>query len=114
MLNLNQRDLPVSNKTELSNDKQIPINPTDLDNKVRSNEESKNLRETKNPTQTTNNIPQNGVQKLERVVEKENNFLFYNSLSLIMLSMLAAGLVGVVFILYFTFRKEYYYLTEEL
>ena len=38
--------------------------------------------------------------------ENENALMFYNSLSLIMLAMLAGGLVGVIFILYFSFRKE--------
>ncbi len=51
-------------------------------------------------------------KKSVKEIEDENNFLFYNSLSLIMLSMLAGGLVGVVFILYFTFRKDIQ--TEEL
>ena len=51
-------------------------------------------------------------KKLIKDSEDENKFLFYNSLSLIMLSMLAGGLVGVVFILYFTFRKDIK--TEEL
>ena len=36
----------------------------------------------------------------------DNSLMFYNSLSLVMLSMLAGGLVGVVFILYFSFKKE--------
>ena len=36
----------------------------------------------------------------------DNGMLFYNSISLVMLSMLAGGLVGVVFILYFTFKKD--------
>ena len=114
MSNLNERDSPISNKKELSNDIQISTNTTHLYNKIPVNRESHNLRETKILTQIKNIVPQNGAEKLERVVEKENNFMFYNSISLIMLSMLAAGLVGVVFILYFTFRKEYHYLTEEL
>ena len=36
----------------------------------------------------------------------DNGIIFYNSISLVMLSMLAGGLVGVVFILYFTFKKD--------
>ncbi len=45
-------------------------------------------------------------KKTHKEKEDENTFMFYNSLSLIMLSMLAGGLVGVVFILYFSFKKE--------
>lgn len=44
--------------------------------------------------------------KRRKSLDDDNTVLFYNSLSLVMLSMLAGGLVGVVFILYFTFRKE--------
>lgn len=36
----------------------------------------------------------------------ESSLLFYNSLSLIMLAMLAGGLVGVIFILYFSFHSK--------
>jgi hypothetical protein len=46
------------------------------------------------------NLNQNKKKKYD------NGMLFYNSLSLVMLSMLAGGLVGVVFILYFTFKKD--------
>jgi hypothetical protein len=35
----------------------------------------------------------------------ENSFLFYNTLSLIMLALLAGGLVGVIFVLYFSFKN---------
>lgn len=64
------------------------------------------------PIQVANISTSPGLQlkivnkKLVHDSEDENKFLFYNSLSLIMLSMLAGGLVGVVFILYFTFRKD--------
>jgi hypothetical protein len=70
------------------------------------------------PIQVANISTSPGLQlkivnkKLVHDSEDENKFLFYNSLSLIMLSMLAGGLVGVVFILYFTFRKDIQ--TEEL
>lgn len=44
---------------------------------------------------------------LQRKIRLEDNaFIFYNSLSLIMLSMLAGGVVGVIFILYFSFKTE--------
>jgi hypothetical protein len=36
----------------------------------------------------------------------DNRFNFYNSISLIMLGLLAGGLVGVVFILYFSFKNQ--------
>ena len=36
----------------------------------------------------------------------ESTLLFYNSLSLIMLAMLAGGLVGIIFILYFSFHNK--------
>jgi len=38
--------------------------------------------------------------------EDDNVFMFYNSLSLIMLSMLGGGVVGVIFILYFSFKHD--------
>lgn len=51
------------------------------------------------------------IKKIEDTPSKQNEkydntLLFYNSLSLVMLSMLAGGLVGVVFILYFSFKNE--------
>ena len=36
----------------------------------------------------------------------DNSLLFYNSLSLIMLAMLTGGLIGVVFLLFFSFRND--------
>ncbi len=36
----------------------------------------------------------------------DNSILFYNSLSLIMLAMLTGGLIGIIFILFFTFRTD--------
>lgn len=37
---------------------------------------------------------------------KRNTMIFYNSMSMVMLSMLAGGLVGLVFILYFTSESK--------
>lgn len=46
-------------------------------------------------------------KNLETVKKKyESSLLFYNSLSLIMLAMLAGGLVGIIFILYFSFHNN--------
>lgn len=36
----------------------------------------------------------------------DNSLLFYNSLSLIMLAMLTGGLIGVIFIMFFSFKSE--------
>ena len=40
--------------------------------------------------------------KFFRNKRKKNTMIFYNSLSMVMLSMLTGGLIGLVFILYFT------------
>jgi len=66
-----------------------------------------NMNNNNNPN---SNFPLKTYKKKKYSKEKEkddeNSFMFYNSLSLIMLSMLAGGLVGIVFILYFSFKKE--------
>jgi len=42
----------------------------------------------------------------KRYLEEQNKFMFYNSLSLIMLSMLGGGVIGIIFILYFSYKDE--------
>jgi len=42
----------------------------------------------------------------KKKIQFDNSLLFYNSLSLIMLAMLTGGLIGVVYILFFTFRND--------
>ena len=42
------------------------------------------------------------IMKFFRNKRKKNTMIFYNSLSMVMLSMLTGGLIGLVFILYFT------------
>lgn len=54
----------------------------------------------------TQNLTQNEIYKIKQHRKTENKFMFYNSLSLIMLSMIAGGLVGIVFVLYFSFKKD--------
>lgn len=44
--------------------------------------------------------------KKKKYMGDDNVFMFYNSLSLIMLSMLGGGVVGVIFILYFSFKSD--------
>lgn len=52
-------------------------------------------------------LKQKGSSRRKKFLDDDNNsFMFYNSLSLIMLSMLGGGVVGVIFILYFTFKNE--------
>jgi hypothetical protein len=46
------------------------------------------------------------IKKKRKDKESENALMFYNSLSLIMLAMIAGGLVGVIFILYFSSKKD--------
>jgi hypothetical protein len=48
------------------------------------------------------------IRKKKKDRDGESALMFYNSLSLIMLAMIAGGLVGVIFILYFSFKKEDY------
>ena len=52
-------------------------------------------------------LKQKGNWRKKKYLDEDNNaFMFYNSLSLIMLSMLGGGVVGVIFILYFTFKHD--------
>ena len=46
------------------------------------------------------------IHKKKKVSEEEHVLIFYNSLSLIMLSMLGGGVVGIIFILYFSFKNN--------
>lgn len=41
-----------------------------------------------------------------KYLEEHNVFMFYNSLSLVMLSMLGGGVIGIIFILYFSYKDE--------
>lgn len=41
-----------------------------------------------------------------KYLEDHNVFMFYNSLSLVMLSMLGGGVIGIIFILYFSYKDE--------
>ena len=50
-------------------------------------------------------VPKNGKSK-RKAKHYDNSLTFYNSLSLIMLSLLAGGLVGVIFILYYSFKSS--------
>lgn len=72
-----------------------------LENKIKSFEKSK--KETLQITSLARNIKKKRHHKEK---EDDNSLVFYNTLSLVMLSMLAGGLVGVLFILYFSFKKE--------
>lgn len=42
----------------------------------------------------------------KKYMEEHNVFMFYNSLSLVMLSMLGGGVIGILFILYFSYKDE--------
>lgn len=42
----------------------------------------------------------------KKYLEEHNVFMFYNSLSLVMLSMLGGGVIGIIFILYFSYKDE--------
>lgn len=98
---------------EKKKEKKLKINKERLLNPIDDGEKTEIIvKEIKTPIIMTKNIE--GIQQKDlrqkaiRGVNDENSYLFYNSLSLIMLSMLAGGLVGVIFILYFTFKKEYH------
>lgn len=43
----------------------------------------------------------------KKILEDDNVFNFYNSLSYIMLSMLGGGVIGVIFILFFSFKNDH-------
>jgi hypothetical protein len=76
---------------------------TSLENKIKSFEKSKKETLQLPVTSLARNIKK---KRHHREKEDDNSLVFYNTLSLVMLSMLAGGLVGVLFILYFSFKKE--------
>lgn len=46
-----------------------------------------------------------GVKTKKKSKHYDNSLVFYNSLSLIMLSLLAGGLVGIIFIIFLSFKN---------
>lgn len=82
----------------------------DIENNLDLNEENKNLTNKKN--NNTKNIISNEFYKFlvknskKRNMQYDNSMMFYNSLSLIMLSMLTGGLIGVVLIIYYSLKAD--------
>jgi len=83
----------------------------DIENNLDLNEDKKNHdnSEKKNNTQ---NLVSNEFYKFlvknskNRNKQYDSSMMFYNSLSLIMLSMLTGGLIGVVLIIYYSVKTE--------
>jgi len=82
----------------------------DIENNLDLNEENKNLTNKKN--NNTKNIISNEFYKFlvknskKRNMQYDTSMMFYNSLSLIMLSMLTGGLIGVVLIIYYSLKAD--------
>ena len=53
-----------------------------------------------------NSEDSNPSLKTKKTKNFDNSLLFYNSLSLIMLAILTGGLIGVIFIMFFSFRSD--------
>lgn len=87
---------------------QIPqdLKASNVGKETKPNREVNNIKNNKLSSIPPNTILKTKKKKTRREREDDNSFMFYNSLSLIMLSMLAGGLVGVIFILYFSFKKD--------
>jgi len=72
----------------------------------------KNFSPTNDDKNTTKNIVSSEFYKFlvnnskKRTKQYDNSMMFYNSLSLIMLSMLTGGLIGVILIIYFSFKTD--------
>jgi len=80
-------------------DENRPINDDKYENE--DNEEMNNFSEELNIEEFLN-----VKSEKKRYLEEHNVFMFYNSLSLIMLSMLGGGVIGIIFILYFSYIDE--------
>lgn len=97
----------VSNKHIAVKDKNFE-NSENVENNLSANNLSK-ITETniKDEVLFEEFLKKKGNWRKKKYLEEDNNaFMFYNSLSLIMLSMLGGGVVGVIFILYFTFKND--------
>lgn len=82
------------------------LKASNVGKETKPNREFNNIKINKLASSLPNTILKTKKKKTRREKEDDNSFMFYNSLSLIMLSMLAGGLVGVIFILYFSFKKD--------
>lgn len=82
----------------------------DIENNLDLNEDNKNIN-SKNKNNTQNIVSNEFYKFLVKNSKKRNkqydaSMMFYNSLSLIMLSMLTGGLIGVVLIIYYSFKTD--------
>jgi hypothetical protein len=95
------------NKTELQEDENVKTLVQNIDDSIVSLKNFHSSLDKKIKDFEENLKHPNTFKKNLRKKKKDDEALnFYNSLSLIMLSLLAGGLVGVIFILYFSFRSE--------
>lgn len=84
----------------------------DIENNLDLNEKNKNLNLNNDKKNSTQNLVSNEFYKFlvknskNRNKQYDTSMMFYNSLSLIMLSMLTGGLIGVVLIIYYSFKTD--------
>jgi sugar-specific transcriptional regulator TrmB len=98
----------LSNKTELNADENIKSLAQGLDESILSLKNF-HLALDKKIKEFQDNVKHPNKNKNLKKKRKEDDTAalnFYNSLSLIMLSLLVGGLVGVIFILYFSFKSD--------
>lgn len=84
----------------------------DIETKLDLNEENKNIKDNNKNNNNNQNIVSNEFYKFlvknskKRNMQYDTSMMFYNSLSLIMLSMLTGGLIGVVLIIYYSLKAD--------
>lgn len=80
----------------------------DIENNLDLNEENKNINNKNNTQKIVSNEFYKFLLKNSKKRNKQydTSMMFYNSLSLIMLSMLTGGLIGVVLIIYYSFKTD--------
>lgn len=84
----------------------------DIQSNLELNAEKNNFTISENIKNNTKNIVSSGFYDFlvknskKRNKQYDNSMMFYNSLSLIMLSMLTGGLIGVILIIYYSFKSD--------
>jgi len=94
----NNKNYSNSSTNRLDKDSDLNISTSDLNKITEGNIKDEILFE--------EFLKQKSPTRKKKYIEDDNVFMFYNSLSLIMLSMLGGGVVGVIFILYFSFKHD--------
>jgi hypothetical protein len=98
---------PFYNSIDNTSNSSISSNILNFENLQRSLEEKiKFFQQSSKGEKNFHSQSSTKIKKKRKDKDGENALMFYNSLSLIMLAMIAGGLVGVIFILYFSSKKD--------